>query len=156
MSQIGDYLTALETKLKTCTVITNPALVLIGESDDILGLQDDQFPRLEVLISKDKQEGYSSQRKIDYAFRYSIAGYSRRSVDAVSLADMVGIMNFGTEVRKLNYSFLDDKQAGSPPCAGFLMMGEFSETYYEFELFPRTNAFILEIEAKLELSDTEE
>lgn len=156
MSRIGDYLLSLETKLKTCSVITNPALVVMGESDDILGLEDDLFPRLEVLITKDKQEGYSSQRKIDYAFRYSIAGYTRRDVDAVSFNDMVGIMSFGTEVRKLNYSFLDDKQAGNPPCTGFLMMGEFSETFYEFELFPKTNAFILEIEAKLELSDTEE
>lgn len=156
MSRIGDYLLSLETKLKTCTVITNSDLVVMGESADILGLDDDQFPRLEVLITKDRQEGYASQRKIDYAFRYSIAGYTRRVSDAVSFNDMVGIMSFGTEVRKLNYSFLDDKQAGSPPCTGFLMMGEFSETFYEFELFPRTNAFILEIEAKLELSDTEE
>jgi len=156
MSTIGDYLTSLQTKLQTCTLITNPDLVLMGESKDIFGLQDDQFPRLEVLIDKDKQEGYASQRTMNYDFRYSIAGFIRRVDDAVSFADMVTLTNFGVEVRNLNYSFLDDKQAGNPPCNGFLMMGQFTECFYEFELFPRTSAFIIVMGAFLELLDTED
>lgn len=156
-SPIGNYLDALEAKFQESTFATTAANVVVGESIDLMGLARDtaNFPRLEILITKDKASGYGSQRNIDFDFRYSVAGYIRRESDDVSTQDMKNIMNFGTEIRALNYQFLDEKQQGNPPCVGFSRLGEYPETFYEFELFPKITAFIFEMNALLYLSDTQ-
>jgi hypothetical protein len=143
-------------------VITDPKNVIVGESEDLYKHFDKDcepigFPRLEILITKDKGEGYYSQRNMNYTLRYSIAGYLVRDHLDVDIEDAVSLSAFGSEVRALNYSFLDDKQASNPPCSGFLQMGEFPEIFYEFELFPSEknaiSAFIFHAEAHLEQND---
>ena len=156
-SSFGVYLKALEAKLKTSVLIADPDNVVMGDSRDILALPDTAFPRLEVLITKVKTNGYFSQRQQMFAFRYTIAGYIRRTVDEVDFDDMVTLMDWGRQVVALNYSFLDDKQAGSSPCTGFLKMGDYPETFYDFELVDRISTFlIIDMEAQIQLSDTED
>jgi hypothetical protein len=155
MSNIGNYFSALTTKLGTCTYITDSNNIIIGESVDIAGLKSSYFPRLEILITKDKGDGYESQRRMRFQFRYSIAGYIMRNSQSVTITDVVNIMNFALNVRALNYNFLDDKQSGNPPCSGFDSLGAFPECFYEWELFGPVSAFILEIEANINTIDTE-
>jgi len=156
VSPVGQFFQSLRNKLINCSYIASASNVYMGYEDiDLLGKGDEFFPRYEVLVTKDKMNGYASQRESDFSLRYEIAGYLRRATDDVEMQDLIDIIEFGMETRRLNYSFLDDKQAGNSPCKGFLMLGEFSEVEYHFELFPKVSTFILAMEAQIQISDTE-
>lgn len=157
MSAFDEYFTALHTKLQGASEIADTDNVTFGESVDIEYLKDSDFPRLETLIVKLKCDGYESQRNQRWAIRYGIAGYFRTTTDNMfpTLAEVNRAVNFGKEVVDLNYQFLDDKQAGSPPCTGFEQLGHFPEIFVEKELIPSTMAFIAFIEASVLIPDTE-
>jgi hypothetical protein len=157
-SPIGNLLLAIQAKLATGSYVTNPNNIKMGESPSILDLvtsDGSNFPRFELLIEKDKSNGYLSQRQKEFSFRLSLAGYMQRDSDEVSFSDMVNLTNFGVETRSLIFSFLDDKQAGNSPCTGFSRMGEFDECFYEFEIFPKISAFAFPFEIILILTDTQ-
>jgi hypothetical protein len=155
MVNIATYLDSLITKLASTTLITDTNNIIVGETQDVFKLSDTQFPRLEILVAKDKCDGYVAQRKQNYSFRYSIMGMIKRTSMDTTKSDMLTLMGFGIQVRALNYQFLDDKQAGNPPSSDFTKMGEFPECFYEFEMYAPLSAFLLDMEAHFYLSDTE-
>lgn len=156
-SPIGQFLLALETKLQSVSDITLNANVMIGETPSLVDLPNTAYPRMEVLITKDKGDGYNAQRYINFAFRFSIAGYMKRIDDGVSFADMTRLMNFGQRTRNAVFGMLDDKQAGSLTVPGFEKFAGYPETFYEFEIFYEAElmSFILEMEAHFNLKDVE-
>lgn len=158
MSNFSDYFDTLTKKLYRSSYITDSANIIFGEYPDIQALADSFFPRVEVLLTKCKCNGYVDQRNMSWSLRYGVAGYMRRTNASelmLTATEMGDIINFGKEICDLNYEFLDDKQEGEPPCDGFMMLGEFPEIFAEFELFPKISAFVFEMEAILYLADTE-
>jgi len=156
LDPISQFLTALKAKLESSSHITDVANVIMGlESIDITELADTAFPRYEMLITKDKMDGYVSQRNADFSFRFEVAGYIKREEEDITFADLKAMTAFAMDTRKLMYSFNDDKQNGASPCDGFLFMGQFTEVFYEFELMGKIGTFLLQMEAHIQLSDTE-
>ena len=159
MSVFSDFITSLETKLKGCSYINDPSNVLMGESLGLNSVTEDQFPRYEVLIDKEKWNGYISQRKVNVEFRFSICGFlfvpDDRYDDKRKFDNMRLVQDFASETRRLIFSFLDDRQAGTPPCEGFQMLGEFPEIFYDFEMFPNVIGFEARFSILVEIKDTE-
>ena len=151
---IVTMLKAVQTKLRTASLILDPANVILGEKDphSLEAFDDDQYPRLETLITKLRINDYPDQKTLDQDFRISTAGYLRRAEHEFTEQDMYDIMNFGTEVTSLLFSFNDDALAGFPPTDGFLFVGGFSDLFMEPEFITKTAAFIIEVEFKLNLT----
>ena len=155
-SPIGEYFKAIEAKLQdNSTVATTDSNIIIGETIDLLGLNDDKFPRIENSIEIIKGAGYAAQRDIDFIVRHHVVGYIRRDTDSYDFDDLVELCNFGIETRTFIYGMLDDKQNGNSPCNGFLKFEGFPLIYYDFELIPKISVFIIEVEAHIRLTDTQ-
>ena len=152
-----EYIAALMTKLSNSTVATDSDNITLGETVDLAGKKSDEFPRLEVLITKIKCNGYNAQRKMSWSLRYSIMGWIHTDSDSEypTLAEIKAITSFAKETLDLNYTFLDDKQLGNPACTGFGKLGDYPEIFIEKELIPRTIAFLCDVEAHIYISDTE-
>jgi hypothetical protein len=149
------FFKALVEKYKKNTFITNSTNVIIGESVDLLALdKDTEYPRMEILIDKDKSDGYQSQRDQMRSFRFNVAGYIHRENDVTTEEDMFNLMLFGMQTYALTFSFLDDKQAGKSPCQGFEMLDAYPETFYDFEMIPKITTFIFVAAAQIYLPDT--
>jgi hypothetical protein len=146
MSVFTDMLTALDTKLKTCSYITSASNVVFGEVVDIMGLQDSDFPRLETLVVKIPDEGYISQTGKKWNLRLATAGYYKIATDSdfVSVTDYGIITDFAYEVKGLVESFNQDKQDGLLTVSGFLQVGDFGTIWIEKELIPQTLSFMFD------------
>lgn len=157
MSSFSEYFTALNSKLANSTYVTDTSNITFGESPDIASYTASKFPRLEILIVKLKCNGYVSQRKMTWAIRYAIVGYIATDTDSFfpTVSEINEITNFSKETVDLNYQFLNDKQAGTPPCTGFETLGQYPEIFIEKELIPKTITFIADVEAQILIPDTE-
>jgi len=155
LDPVSQFFTSLRSKLIGSSYIASESEVLIGLESLDPNSPTLVYPRYEVLIDKDKMDGYASQRMADYALRFNIAGYLQRDSKSVAFDDTLDLIKFGMETRRLVYSMNDDKQAGNPPCDGFLYIGQFTETFYEFELFGKISTFLMACEASIQISDTE-
>lgn len=157
MAAIDDLVEAVDTKLKTCSFIADTDNVLFGEEPDSSGLNDTEFPRIETLIVKAKCDGYANQRQLQWSIRLGSAVYFRTTNTnfTATLAEFKTAAQYGKEVLDKYFSFLDDTQAGNPPCDGFELVGDYPEIFIEKELIPKTVAAIVLVEIKLLLSDTE-
>jgi len=130
--------------------------VVIGESLSLLDKPDSDFPRAEILIQKQKYNGWVDQRVLDQSFRFSIGVHIRRVKDETTEEDMFDALNAGQELMKTIYRMHEtviDKGAGAI-CDGFIQIAGFPEIYYEYEIFPRTTTIILIAEAEIQLWDT--
>src|SRR4030043_1748918 len=157
MAALDDLLGAIDTKLKTCSFINNISNVVFGEEPILAGLSDEKLPRLETLIIKLKCNGYADQRNLQWALRLGTAVYFRTTNESytANLSEMQTAVLYGKEIADKYFSFLDDRQAGNPPCNGFEQLGDYPEIFFEKELIPHTMAAIVEIEIELLLPDTE-
>jgi len=154
-SPVGLFFKALETKLKTCTYITDSANVIVGESKDLFAHEDSNFPRIEVLCKVFNGSGYASQRSMDSRLRVIVVGYIKRTSDEVNFDDMVTLTNFGIELSALIYGLLDDKSNGLISVPGFLKFSGYPSAYYDFELIPKISTALLEVEVDFQLDDTQ-
>lgn len=151
---LAQLLNYLITKFKaSCTFITDPTNVIIGETPDLIGLPDTKYPRVEVLIRKLAYGGYADQRIVNQGYRIDVGGHIRRAQDATTEEDMYTAIRFGTELVNLVYSAHTDKIAGTPVCDGFIQMSGFPEMFFEYELFPKITSVILVAEAEIQLRD---
>ena len=157
MAALDDLLGAIDTKLKTCSFISDTSNVVFGEEPILSGLSDEKLPRLETLIIKLKCNGYADQRNLQWALRLGTAVYFRTDNESytANLLEMQTAILYGKEIADKYFSFLDDRQAGNPPCNGFEQLGDYPEIFFEKELIPHTMAAIVEIEIELLLPDTE-
>lgn len=152
---LADFIENLLTKYKNeGTFATDPSNVVIGESRyGLANKPDSAFPRLELLISKLKYDGFIDQRIVNQSFRISVAGHIRRDTDDTTSEDMYQAIQWGREMVRLLYTFHTDKIAGTSPCDGFIQIGGFPEVFFEYELFPKVTSVILMAEAEVQLTD---
>ena len=157
MAALNDLITAIDTKMKTCSFISDTSNVVFGEEPDIAALPDSKLPRIETLIVKCKCNGYADQRNLQWSLRMGSAVFFRttNSNPTATLSEMLTALTYGKEIADKYFSFLDDTQAGSPPCDGFEQLGDFPEIFFEKELIPKTMAAIIYVEIELLLSDIE-
>lgn len=155
LDPVSEFFTALRLKLISSSYIASGNEVLIGLESKDPNASTLVYPRYEVLIDKDKMDGYAAQREADFSIRFNVAGYLKRDSKDVSFDDTLALIEFGMETRRLLYSFDNDKQSGNSPCSGFLFMGQFTETFYEFELFGNYSTFLMAAEAHIQISDME-
>ena len=150
----AQFLDYLITKFTSgCTFVTDPTNIIIGETPDMIGLNDGKFPRLEILIAKLAYGGFLDQRTVQQSFRISIGGHIRRTQDTTTSSDMYSLIQFGTELANLVYSAHTDKMNGVPICDGFIQIGGFPELFFEYELFPKISTVLLVAEAEIQLTD---
>lgn len=154
MSSLGTLLTSIDTKLKTVSEITNPDNVIIGETIDIFSKNETFFPRLEILIDKDKFDGSVGQRGVDHSYRFTIGGFLRRDRHDVNLTQMLNLVQFGENVVSKIVSFKDDRIHGNPPVPGFLTVSNFTEIWYEFELVEKISTFVTAFSIDVNTTDT--
>jgi hypothetical protein len=128
--------------------------VVIGESLSLLDKPDSYFPRAELLITKQKYNGWRDQRVLDQSFRFSIGVHLRRAQDETTEEDMYTALDLGSELMSLIYDMHRAKIQGVPICDGFIQIGGFPEVFYEYELFPKITTIILLAEAEVQLQDT--
>lgn len=161
MSSLGNYLSSIDTKLKTSTFLNGNNQVVFYEETDLLR-EDLVFPRFNVIIDKLKGDGYISQRDMEYSFRVLVCGFMRvgnlaeGSEWRPSLQNVIDLTDFGANTSALLYSMLDDHQGGVNPCPGFQMFSGYPEVFYESELIPNILTFTIALEAKIINHDTEE
>lgn len=136
------------------TFITKRENLVIGESVDILGRVDEDFPRMEFLITKLKWDGYIDQRMENQSFRFQINAYLRRKNDPVVEEDMFTAIRWGREMKRIIAMSHTDRIAGKLPCDGFIQMDGFPEIYPEYELFPKTTVVIFVGEVEVILADS--
>ena len=140
--------------IDNATFATDPSNIVVGETRDTLGLSDSKLPRLELLITKSKNNGYIDQRQVDKSYRFSVGGHLRREQEETTPEDMWEAVRWGTELESSFYSLNDDKIAGKSPCDGFIQVGGFCEVYYEYELFPKITSILMVAEIEVQLTDT--
>ena len=154
----ADFLNAVLKKHRVSpgsSFATNSDNIVIGESKyGLVDLPDECFPRIEGLITKLKYDGYTDQRIVDQAFRFSIAGHLRRAQDETTDVDMWNAIKWGREIVRYLFLLHEDRIAGNLPCDGFIQIGGYPEVFFEYELFPRTTSVILIAEAEVQLVDT--
>ena len=157
MGALNNLITAIDTKLKTCSFISDTDNVVFGEEPDVAALPDAKLPRIETLIVKFKCNGYVDQRNLQWALRIGSAVFFRTTNNnmTATLSEMSTALTYGKEVADKYFSFLDDRQAGNPPCDGFEQIGDYPEIFFEKELIPKTMAAIVYTEIELLLSDIE-
>ncbi|MFA5395882.1 MAG: hypothetical protein WC346_07745 [Methanogenium sp.] len=157
MAALDELLEAVDLKLKTCSFIQDTTNVLFGEEPILSGLGDEKLPRLETVITKLKCDGYVDQRNLKWTLRLGTAVYFRTDNEnyTASLVEMKTAVIYGKEIADKYFSFLDERQAGNPPCNGFEQIGDYPEIFFEKELIPHTMAAIVHIEIELLLPDTE-
>jgi hypothetical protein len=157
MGALDTLFESVDTKLKTCSFITDVNNVTYGENPDIAGKDATFFPRIETLVVKFKCNGYADQRNLQWELRLGSAVYIRSDSYArfPTLGEMKTIAQYGKEVADKYFSFLDDKQAGLPPCVGFEKLYDYPEIFFEKELIPKTMAALIFTSIELLLPDTE-
>ena len=140
---LEDFLDAFSLKLQSCSFIDplKPENVMIGETSDWFSLKDEDFPRIEILITKERGSGYVDQNALEEYQRVSILGVVRRPVEAFTKADMLALIRFGRECKRLFFSFNTDARNGVPFHEDFIQCEAFHELFYEKELFPKHQAF---------------
>lgn len=152
---LADFLETLMGKyIENGTFVNDPTNIIMGESfRGIAHLDDDKFPRLELLITKLKLDGYIDQRNMNQSFRFKVLGHLRREQDETIPQDMWDAVKWGRELLKILYTLNDDRIAGNSPCEGFIQIDGFAEVDIEYELFPKTTSVLLSAEADIQLSD---
>jgi hypothetical protein len=153
---LSDFLETLMHKyVENSTFVNDPTNIVMGESlNGLIHKNDDMFPRLELLITKLKFDGYIDQRNMNQGFRFSVAGHLRRDSNDTIPQDMWDAVRWGRELVQILFTLNDDRIAGNPPCDGYIQMGGFPEVFFEYELFPKITSVILIAEAEIQLSDT--
>lgn len=170
MDSMAQWLNYLRTNYKTNNTLINGNLidpgytlddldtrVIIGETMSPegvswLGLPDSAYPRVEILIGKIKDDGYVNQCDIHSAFRFSVAGYMLRETEATLSQDMYNLIQLGRDIKNLTMKANNDKIQGITVCDGFLYVGGYSETFFEYEIaIPKCSSFIFVAEAKVDL-----
>jgi hypothetical protein len=157
MAALDELLEAIDLKLKTCSFISNTDNVLFGEEPMLSGLSDEKLPRLETVIIKLKCDGYVDQRNLKWSLRLGTAVYFKTDNEnyTANLIEMKTAILYGKEIADKYFSFLDERQAGNPPCNGFEQIGDYPELFFEKELIPHTMSAIVQVEIELLLPDTE-
>ena len=151
------FLETLMAKIRNNSEIDIPPKnVVIGESLGMLHFPDGYFPRAELLISKQKYNGFIDQRIVDRALRFSIGLHIKRADNVTTDEDMYDALDLGDNLMKLIYSLHDDAIANGREsiCPGFISMSGFPEIFTEYELFPKVTSVILVAEAEVQLDDT--
>jgi hypothetical protein len=130
--------------------------VIIGESLSMLDKPDSFFPRAELLISKQKYNGWLDQRMLNQSFRFSIGAHLRREHDNTTEEDMFDALNWGQELMNTIYNMHETAIQDGPNtiCDGFIQISGYPEIFCEYELFPRITTVILVAEAEIQLLDT--
>jgi hypothetical protein len=138
------------------TTVTDPQNIVIGESMSLIDKPDSFFPRLEILITKQKYNGWIDQRNLEQAFRFSIAGHFRRDQDDVTESDMYKILDWGQSLITLIYRMHDVSVSSGQDAItpGFIQVSGYPEIFAEYELFPRISTTILIAEIEIQLRDT--
>lgn len=150
----AQFLDFIVERLKSeCTFIKNPENIIIGETVGLDLLSDEDFPRIEILIKKDKGNGYIGQRLMNSALRIDIGCHARREQDDYTVEDMYENIRFGTEVKKIIYKLHNAKLSGTHVCDGFQQMSGFPEVFYEHEIAPKISTAIVVTEAEIQLDD---
>lgn len=157
MAALDELLEAIDIKLKSCSFVLDTENVVFGEEPAISSLSDEKLPRLETLIVKLKCNGYVDQRNLQWSLRLGTAVFFRTDNDnyTANLIEMKTAILYGKEIADKYFSFLDDRQAGNPPCNGFEQLGDYPEIFFEKELIPHTMSAIVYTEIELLLPDTE-
>lgn len=154
MDAFAQFLDYLIKNLKDkCPTLTDPRNIIIGESQSLLDLGHDEFPRAEILITKLKCDGFIDQRSIEQSFRFSIGGFIRRDDFHVSPDDMYAALHFGREMLKVVMESHEDRIRGNFPCEGFQQINGYPEVFYEYEMFDKITGVILNAEAQVTLPD---
>jgi hypothetical protein len=154
LSNYAEFFQAVKAKLEQATEIIDVNNVYIGESYDLLGRPNSEFPRLEFQIRNIIGEGYYAQRLQDENVSISIQGFLRRGQDDLLQEDMDKLIDFSQEVRSLIFSFHNDKIQGIPVPKGFIQISGYTEMWSEFEIMPKTSTFIFNFAAKFGRHDT--
>lgn len=151
----AQYLKYLITKMwDKGTFVTKEENLVIGESVDLLGRPNEDFPRMEFLITKMKWDGYTDQRFENQSFRFQINAYIRRVNEEVVAQDMYDAIRFGREMKRITSMAHTDRIAGNLPCDGFIQMSGFPEVHPEYELIPQLTTIIFVGEIEVILPDT--
>lgn len=158
MSWVGDYFGEIVSQLSdnSSYITDSDNIVFMEEDHDPLGLSDSHYPRINILPIKLKSNGYRSQRELEFDLRYLIVGMTRRENDIPVFSDAIGIIDFAIETFSILMGTLDQKIAGVSLGSGFIQNDEYPEAIFDYEMFPRTNTFIIEFAAEFINPDTQE
>ena len=151
---LADFLDALLIKFQSSVIVTNPENIGIGESSGISHLNDDRFPRLEVLIDKIKGNGIiDTTRILDQSFRVRVKGHLRRASNSTTSQDMFDAIALSREIQSFVYSLNTDRAEGNAPCDGFIKIDGFFESFISYERIPKHTSVIFVVEADIQLTD---
>jgi hypothetical protein len=140
---LEDFLDAFSLKLQSCSFIDplKPENIMVGETSDWFSLDDNEFPRVEILITKERGSGYVDQNALEEYQRVSILGVVRRTTEVFTKDDMKSLIQFGRECKRLFFSFNTDAKDGTPFHPDFIQCEAFHEMFYEKEILPKHHAF---------------
>jgi hypothetical protein len=141
-------------KLKTHSAITNPDNVKIGESLDLLALDDSEFPRFEIRPLDNLGKGRPSQREINRDYSVMVTGYVKRPSEEVTDDDALAITDMGEELRTLIYGLIDDNTTITPPCDNFTGIDPYSVLQYDWELMGQFSTVIFGFRVEIYQNDT--
>jgi len=156
MDAFAQFIDYLQKKLQVLPTISDPRNVIVGETLSLLDLPIEAFPRAEILITKLKGNDFIDQRNLNQAFRFTIAGFIRRSgfsVQNISADDMFASMHFGREILKVILDTHNSVISGEKVCDGFLQISGYPEISFEYEMFDEITTCIVSAEAEIMLPD---
>jgi hypothetical protein len=156
MDAFAQFINYLQTKLQEIPTISDPRNVIVGETISLLDLPEEAFPRIEILITKLKGQDFIDQRNLQQGFRFSLAGFLKRTgfnAQNVSSDDMFQSMRFGREILKVVLDTHTAVISGEPICDGFLQISGYPEISFEYEMFDEITTCIVSAEAEVMLPD---
>lgn len=152
-AQYMDYL--IRKQFTEGSFVTTFSNMMVGESVDLVGRPDEEFPRMEYLITKIKWDGYIDiERMQNQAFRFQINSYIRRPEEAYTQEDMFTAIRWAREIKRIVSMAHIDRIAGNLPCDGFIQMDGFPEVFINEELFPQITSILFAAEVEITLIDT--
>lgn len=155
MSPYSELLAWTKANIQTrSTVVTDPNNVFIGETDDLLSLNDTHFPRIEIQIVGAPNQDYLTQRILEKRCQISVQGYLRRPADEIVEQDMFDIADFHHDTEKVIFNIHDQILAGAPGTpTNFTKISGMTEAFVVVELMPKTSSFLFNFTGEFSARD---
>ena len=132
--------------------------VIIGEITHLdLRAKPGGFPCFGMVYMGSEGGEYIDQRNLRISYRFQLQGHvyvTQEQRDDGT--DMIALSNMSSAVLRKLYGFIDDFQAGNPPCPGFLFTeGNYVEELYYQYFDENINTFTIDISYLVDTPDIE-
>jgi hypothetical protein len=150
-----DFISVAKTQiLSGSNYITSVDNIVITESQNIAGMVDTQFPRVEIAIEEAAGADYESQRDMNWNFKFWFVGYLKRLGTSYLEQDLIDIWDFGLETMSSVIGILDYKIANPTLLPNFIQFEGRPKLYADTELIPGISTFMGHVSALFIKGDT--